>query len=53
LQKKDVLLTLVPIFGPLLAVIVLGESLSPYHAVALVLVLGGIAVAEHWGARRR
>ncbi len=51
--RAGVFLNLVPIFGPLLAVIVLGEPLSPYHAVALVLVLGGIAVAEHLGARRR
>lgn len=44
--RAGVFLNLVPIFGPLLAVIVLGEPLSVYHAVALVLVLGGIWVAE-------
>lgn len=44
--RAGVFLNLVPIFGPLLAVLILGEPLSLYHAVALVLVLGGIWVAE-------
>ena len=37
---------LVPIFGPLLAIILLGEPFQLYHAVALMLVLGGITLAE-------
>lgn len=37
---------LVPIFGPLLAIILLGEPFHLYHAVALMLVLGGITLAE-------
>lgn len=37
---------LVPIFGALLAVLILGEVFQTYHAVALVLVLGGIMVAQ-------
>jgi drug/metabolite transporter (DMT)-like permease len=36
----------VPIFGPLLAIILLGEPFHLYHAVALMLVLGGITLAE-------
>jgi len=51
--RAGVFLNLVPIFGPLLAVIVLGEPLSAYHAVALALVLGGIYIAETIGARKR
>jgi len=51
--RAGVFLNLVPIFGPLLAVLVLGEPLSAYHAVALVLVLGGIYIAESLGARNR
>jgi drug/metabolite transporter (DMT)-like permease len=47
--RAGVFLNLVPVFGPLLAVAVLGESLSIHHAVALALVLGGIAVAEYLG----
>jgi drug/metabolite transporter (DMT)-like permease len=50
--RASVFLNLVPVFGPLLAVLILGEPLSLYHAVALVLVLGGIYVAETLGARR-
>jgi len=51
--RAGVFLNLVPIFGPLLAVLVLGEPLSAYHAVALVLVLGGIYIAETTGPRGR
>lgn len=50
--RAGVFLNLVPIFGPLLAVLVLHEPLSLYHAVALTLVLSGIGVAEYLGARR-
>lgn len=51
--RAGVFLNLVPVFGPLLAVVVLHESLSLFHAVALALVLGGIGVAEYLGARRQ
>lgn len=51
--RAGVFLNLVPIFGPLLAVLVLGEALSTYHAVALALVLGGIYIAETLGTRKR
>ena len=49
--RAGVFLNLVPIFGPLLAVLVLGEALSLYHAVALALVLGGIYIAESLGRK--
>ena len=51
--RAGMFMNLVPIFGPLLAVLVLGEPLSPFHAVALALVLGGIYIAEHLGAHQR
>ncbi|WP_345537953.1 DMT family transporter [Variovorax defluvii] len=51
--RAGVFLNLVPIFGPLLAVLVLGEALSLYHAVALALVLGGIYIAETMAPRGR
>ena len=35
-----------PVFGALFAVAILGEAFHLYHAVAFVLVLGGIWVAE-------
>ncbi|MDA7415839.1 DMT family transporter [Xenophilus arseniciresistens] len=50
--RAGVYMNLTPIFGPLLAVLVLGEPLSLYHGVALALVLGGIWIAEHLGQRR-
>ncbi len=50
--RAGVFLNLVPIFGPLLALVVLGEPISLYHGVALALVLGGIYIAERLGARR-
>ena len=50
--RAGVFLNLVPIFGPLLALAVLGEPISPYHGVALAMVLGGIWIAERLGARR-
>jgi drug/metabolite transporter (DMT)-like permease len=37
---------LVPIFGAILAVLLLGESFQLYHALALALVLGGIMFAQ-------
>lgn len=50
--RAGVFLNLTPVFGPLLAVLILGEPLALYHAVALALVLGGIWIAERLGARR-
>ena len=51
--RAGVFMNLVPIFGPLLAVLVLGEPVSLYHGVALAMVLGGIYIAERLGARGR
>ena len=45
-SRASVFTNLVPIFGPMIAIIVLGEPFHLYHALALVLVLGGIALAE-------
>lgn len=42
---------LVPAFGAIMAVVVLGESFELYHAVSLALVLGGIMIAERLGRR--
>jgi drug/metabolite transporter (DMT)-like permease len=40
-----------PLWGALLAVLLLGEAFQFYHAVALVLVLGGVLIAEHSGRK--
>ena len=45
-SRASVFTNLVPIFGPMIAIIVLGEQFHLYHALALVLVLGGIGLAE-------
>jgi drug/metabolite transporter (DMT)-like permease len=36
---------LTPVFGVLIAVTVLGETFQTYHAVGLVLVIAGVAIA--------
>lgn len=48
--RAGLFVNLVPVFGPFLAVVILGEPFALYHAVALGLVLGGIFLAEQ---RRR
>ena len=45
-SRASVFTNLVPIFGPMIAIIVLGEAFHPYHAVALIFVLSGIGLAE-------
>ncbi len=45
-NRAGLYLNLVPIFGALLAVLILGEAFHVYHAVALVLVIGGILLAQ-------
>ncbi len=42
---------LTPIFGAILSLLILGERLQLYHAAALALVLGGIALCEKCGRR--
>src|SRR5215212_9709801 len=44
--RAGLFVNLVPIFGALLAILILGEAFAAYHAVGLALVLGGIWLAE-------
>jgi drug/metabolite transporter (DMT)-like permease len=44
--RAGLFVNLVPVFGALLAVLLLGEPFATYHALGLVLVLGGIWLAE-------
>lgn len=44
--RAGVFVNLVPIWAALFSVLLLGETFSLYHAAALVLVLGGIWIAE-------
>ncbi len=51
-NRAGLFINLVPIFGALLAVLILGESFRAYHMVGLALVLGGIAMAERFAEHR-
>jgi drug/metabolite transporter (DMT)-like permease len=44
--RAGVFVNLVPVFGAIMAVGLLGEPLAAYHVVALMLVVGGIAIAQ-------
>lgn len=50
--RAGLFFNLVPVFGALLAVLILGEPLGLHQVIALGLVLGGIAVAERRGAAK-
>lgn len=45
-NRAGLFVNLVPVFGTLLSLLFLGERLQVFHVLALVLVLGGIAIAE-------
>ncbi|OCW59281.1 DMT family transporter [Hoeflea olei] len=45
-NRAGLFINLVPIFGTLMSVLILGETLHLYHVIALALVLGGIGLAE-------
>ena len=45
-NRAGLFINLVPIFGSILAVLLIGESFFFYHAIGLLLVLGGIVLAE-------
>ena len=44
-------INLVPIFGSILAILILGEKFHWHHAVGLVMVVGGIALAERFAVK--
>jgi len=47
-NRAGLFINAIPVFGTLLSVLMIGETLHTFHVIALALVLGGIAVAE-WG----
>ncbi len=51
-NKSALFLNLVPIFGTLLSIVLLGESFRLFHGVALFLVIAGIFLAQRMAARR-
>lgn len=51
-NRAGLFINAIPVFGTLLSVLMIGETLHTFHVVALALVLGGIAIAE-WGRPKR
>lgn len=51
-NRAGLFINLVPIFGTLLSIALLGELLHGYHIVAIVLAFAGIGIAE-WSGRGR
>ena len=50
-NRAGLFINLVPILGTILSILILGEAFEAFHAVAMVLVMGGIAMAEISGQR--
>ncbi|MER8591177.1 DMT family transporter [Mesorhizobium sp. M1182] len=50
-NRAGLFINLVPIFGTLLSVQIVGETFQLYQALALALVLGGISLAEYSGRK--
>jgi drug/metabolite transporter (DMT)-like permease len=44
-QRAGVFLHLVPLFGALLSIVLLGEEPRPFHAVGLLLIIAGVTIA--------
>jgi drug/metabolite transporter (DMT)-like permease len=44
--RAGIFVNLMPVFGPILAVLILGEAFVGYHFIALGFVLAGVAIAE-------
>jgi drug/metabolite transporter (DMT)-like permease len=49
--RASLFYNLVPVVGAIMAVTLLGEPFAFYHAVGLLLAIGGIMLAEIWGRR--
>lgn len=50
-NRAGIFINLLPLWGAVLSVVILGEAFQAYHAVALVLVLLGVLIAEYSGRR--
>lgn len=51
--RAGIFINLIPIFSAFFGVIILGEAFHVYHAIALVLVLGGIWLSEQAGKKNK
>lgn len=50
--RASLFYNLVPVLGAIMAVTLLGEPFSAYHAVGLSLALGGVLIAEVFGGKK-
>ena len=50
-NRAGLFINLLPVWGALLAVAILGEGFRLYHAIALIMILAGIGLAEYGGRR--
>ncbi len=51
-NRASIFINLLPIFGTILAIIILGEKFEPYHLYASILVILGIILAEYAALNR-
>ena len=51
--RAGVFVNLVPVFGAIMAVAILSEPFRTYHVLALLLVVGGIAIAQRSSSAQR
>jgi len=49
-NRAGLFINSVPVFGSLLAVLIIGEQFQLFHAVGMVLVIGGIMLAERFAS---
>lgn len=50
-NRAGLFINLLPAWGALLAVVILGEAFRPYHALALMTILAGVGLAEYGGRK--
>jgi len=50
-NRAGLFINLVPIFGSLLAILILREKFHLFHGIGLILVIGGIMLAERFASR--
>ncbi len=46
-NRASIFINLLPVFGTILSVLLIGEKFEAYHAIASILVISGIAMAEY------
>lgn len=50
-NRASIFINLLPVWGALLSVVILGEAFQTYHAIALAMVVAGVLMAEYSGRR--